>query len=429
MDVNKLLKYLRRNPKYVAVGVAAVLAPIVLRSGGTRGRAIAEDLQKIAPTLMSFSEFLQNVEKDKVKSVLLHPDSLEFTLKTGGETYLTHPTTYHPGIVDLLHNKTVPFDQVKVTVKPAPAYKTFLIMLFPFAYLAICIYVFRRYIDQTGSAGKLNRASKKPKTTFADVAGIDNAREVVSEVTDFLQNPKKYTSVGARVPSGILLVGPPGTGKTMLARAMANEAGLPFFYCSGSDFVEVYAGRGAGRIRKLFQRAAKAAPSVVFFDEIDALGKARGNELSMNEEREQTLNQLLAAMDGFDTENGVVVMAATNRYEILDKALTRPGRFDRIVRVDLPQQGGRYEILKVHTRNMSLNESVDLETIASLTDGFSGAELAHLANEAAIIAVRNERTDLYMDDFFDALDEFRLSRKRNPSPSAKGFMDLLKTLN
>lgn len=215
----------------------------------------------------------------------------------------------------------------------------------------------------------------------------------------------------------------------MLARAMANEAGLPFFYCSGSDFVEVYAGRGAGRIRKLFQRAAKAAPSVVFFDEIDALGKARGNELSMNEEREQTLNQLLAAMDGFDTENGVVVMAATNRYEILDKALTRPGRFDRIVRVDLPQQGGRYEILKVHTRNMSLNESVDLETIASLTDGFSGAELAHLANEAAIIAVRNERTDLYMDDFFDALDEFRLSRKRNPSPSAKGFMDLLKTLN
>lgn len=215
----------------------------------------------------------------------------------------------------------------------------------------------------------------------------------------------------------------------MLARAMANEAGMPFFYCSGSDFVEVYAGRGAGRIRKLFQRAAKSAPAVIFFDEIDALGKKRGNEMSMNEEREQTLNQLLASMDGFDTDNGIVVMAATNRYEILDKALTRPGRFDRIVRVDLPKENGRYEILKVHTRNMSLEEGLDLSLVAALTEGLSGAELAHIANEAAISAVRDGRTVVRLEDFYEVLHEFNDSRKRQPSAAAKGFMEILKSLN
>eukprot|EP00511_Aplanochytrium_stocchinoi_P007596 CAMPEP_0204845560 /NCGR_PEP_ID=MMETSP1347-20130617/1265_1 /ASSEMBLY_ACC=CAM_ASM_000690 /TAXON_ID=215587 /ORGANISM="Aplanochytrium stocchinoi, Strain GSBS06" /LENGTH=383 /DNA_ID=CAMNT_0051985691 /DNA_START=59 /DNA_END=1210 /DNA_ORIENTATION=+ len=383
---------------------------------------------------MTFSEFLQKVEKKQVKNVLLNADSLEFTLNAGDEVFITHPTTYHPGVVDLLHSKTIPFDQVKKPpAKSTPAYKSVLIMIFPFAYLAVCIYVLRRFMDQTGDVGelknKMHNASGGQKTTFADVAGIDKARGVVQEVTSFLRNPSKYTAAGARVPSGILLVGPPGTGKTMLARAMANEAGLPFFYCSGSDFVEVYAGRGAGRVRKLFQRAAKVAPAVVFFDEIDALGKSRGNEMSMNEEREQTLNQLLAVMDGFNTDNGVVVMAATNRYDVLDKALTRPGRFDRIVKVDLPKKEGRYQILKVHTRKMALDETVDLQTIAALAENFSGAELSHLANEAAIIAVRNQRKELNMNDFFDALDEFRDSRKRDTNSATKGFMDMLKNLN
>ena len=216
----------------------------------------------------------------------------------------------------------------------------------------------------------------------------------------------------------------------MLAKAMANEAGLPFFYCSGSDFVEVFAGRGASRVRKLFQRAAKNSPCVIFFDEIDALGKSRGNELSMNEEREQTLNQLLAVMDGFNSDNGIVVMAATNRFDVLDKALTRPGRFDRIVRVSLPDEEGRLAILKVHTRSMRLDDSIDLELIASTTEGYSGAELASIANEAAISAVRDGRKVLSMQDFWSACEEFAQSRHHRKPDSGKGFVEhLLRNLN
>ena len=231
-----------------------------------------------------------------------------------------------------------------------------------------------------------------------------------------LRDPSRYSAAGARLPSGVLMVGPPGTGKTLLARVMAAQAGVPFFYCSGSDFVELFVGRGAARMRALFKEAAAAAPCLIFVDELDALGKQRSLRLSgSNDEVEQTLNQMLACMDGLETSNnGVVVMGATNRYEILDPALTRPGRFDRLVRIALPDDAGRRAILGVHTRKLSLGPTVDLAVIAAATPGYSGAELAALSNEAAIRAVRRSAELLDQADFVDAINTFNQGRRRAP---------------
>ena len=231
-----------------------------------------------------------------------------------------------------------------------------------------------------------------------------------------LQDPDRYSAAGARLPSGVLMVGPPGTGKTLLARVMAAQADVPFFYCSGSDFVELFVGRGAARMRALFKEAAEASPCLIFVDELDALGKQRSLRISgSNDEVEQTLNQMLACMDGVDSSNnGVVVMGATNRYEILDPALTRPGRFDRIVRIDLPDAQGRFQILKVHTRKLQLGPGVDLRSIADLTPQYSGAELAALANEAAIRSVRRSSSELTQGDFVNAVSAFPLPRRKVP---------------
>ena len=254
------------------------------------------------------------------------------------------------------------------------------------------------------SRGKLH-GQEDLSITFSDAAGIDEAVEEVREVVDFLKNSEKYQALGGRIPKGVLLVGPPGTGKTLLARAIAGEAGVPFFSLSGSDFVEMFVGVGAARVRDMFQQATNRAPCIIFIDELDALGKSRsGSTVGGHDEREQTLNALLVEMDGFDANSGVIVVAATNRPETLDPALLRPGRFDRQVLVDRPDVAGREDILKVHVKNVKLDESVDLKHIASITSGFVGADLANLVNEAALLAARAEKTTVEMDQFDDAVE-------------------------
>src|SRR5574344_348726 len=245
----------------------------------------------------------------------------------------------------------------------------------------------------------------KVKTRFTDVAGVDEAKEELVEVVDFLKSPKKYTDIGGKIPKGVLLVGPPGTGKTLLARAVAGEAGVPFYSISGSDFVEMFVGVGASRVRDLFKQAREKAPCIIFIDELDAIGKSRMNSMSSNDEREQTLNQLLVEMDGFDAETGLIIFAATNRPDILDPALLRPGRFDRQVVVDRPDVKGREAILRIHAKNVKLDNDVDFAAIAHSTAGFSGADLANIVNEAALLAVRAGRKKVTMPDFDEAVEK------------------------
>ena len=265
-----------------------------------------------------------------------------------------------------------------------------------------------------GGGGARNKAvdEGKVKTRFADVAGVDEAKEELVEVVDFLKQPKKYTDIGGKIPKGVLLVGPPGTGKTLLARAVAGEAGVPFFRISGSDFVEVFVGVGASRVRDLFKQAREKAPCIIFIDEIDAIGKSRVNSLSSNDEREQTLNQLLVEMDGFDNEKGLIILAATNRADILDPALLRPGRFDRQVPVERPDVKGREEILRIHAKNVKLGDDVDFNSLAHGTTGFAGADLANVVNEAALLAVRNGRAKVSMLDFNEAIDKVSIGLKK-----------------
>ena len=253
------------------------------------------------------------------------------------------------------------------------------------------------------------------KVSFADVAGVDEAEQELKEIVDFLKTPTKYTSLGGRIPKGVLLVGPPGTGKTLLARAVAGEAKVPFFSMSGSEFVEMFVGVGAARVRDLFAQAEQKAPCIIFIDELDALGRTRGgNPMGAHEEREQTLNQLLAEMDGFDSRKAIIIMAATNRPEVLDPALLRPGRFDRQVLVDKPDIKGREEVLRIHAKHVKLASGVDLKVVAARTAGFAGADLANLVNEAALLAARNEKTAIEMPDFEEAIDRLiaGLEKKR-----------------
>lgn len=265
----------------------------------------------------------------------------------------------------------------------------------------------------------------KIKTRFSDVAGVDEAKEELVEVVDFLKTPKKYTEIGGKIPKGVLLVGDPGTGKTLLARAVAGEAGVPFFSISGSDFVEMFVGVGASRVRDLFKQAREKAPCIVFIDEIDALAKSRANGFSSNDEREQTLNQLLVEMDGFDNEKGLIVLAATNRVDVLDPAILRPGRFDRQVPVEKPDVKGREEILRIHAKNVKLDKDVDFESVAHGTTGFAGADLANIVNEAALLAVRNGRKKVTMEDFNDAIDKVSIGLKKKSRKDNKKQMRLV----
>lgn len=296
-------------------------------------------------------------------------------------------------------------------------------ILLPIGLIALMYYfIFRRMGGGSGGMGSLfgigggkSKAVEegKVKTRFADVAGVDEAKEELVEVVDFLKEPKKYTDIGGKIPKGVLLVGPPGTGKTLLARAVAGEAGVPFFRISGSDFVEMFVGVGASRVRDLFRSAREKAPCIIFIDEIDALGKNRMNGFGgANDEREQTLNQLLVEMDGFDNEKGLIILAATNRADVLDPALLRPGRFDRHVPVEKPDVKGREEILKIHSKNVKLDSDVNFESLAHGTTGFAGADLANVVNEAALLAVRNGRKKVTMSDFDEAIDKVSIGLKK-----------------
>ncbi len=336
--------------------------------------------------------------------------------------------------ISLLNQKGVEY---KFVVKQSNWFIQLLLNLaFPMAILLLMYFlIFRKMGGGVGGMGSIfgvggSRAKSveegKVKTRFADVAGVDEAKEELVEVVDFLKEPKKYTDIGGKIPKGVLLVGPPGTGKTLLARAVAGEAGVPFFSISGSDFVEMFVGVGASRVRDLFRQAREKAPCIIFIDEIDALGKSRMNGYGGgNDEREQTLNQLLVEMDGFDNEKGLIILAATNRADILDPALLRPGRFDRQVPVEKPDVKGREAILKIHAKNVKIDKDVDFVSVAHGTVGFAGADLANVVNEAALMAVRNGRKKVTMEDFNEAIDKVSIGLKKKSRKDNKKEMRLV----
>jgi cell division protease FtsH len=361
----------------------------------------------------TYSKFIEQVKSEEVQQVTIKPDRIEYILKPefGSQRYYTDPSGQKGDITSLLQSHNVEI----ITLGDSSANTTGIIGLLLSSGILVGAFAWLLKFSNAGGGvgigmkmGKSNaRVYDRGKigTTFLDVAGADEAKGELQEVVDFLSNGEKYRKIGAKIPKGILLVGSPGTGKTLLAKAVAGEAGVPFLSMSGSEFVEVFVGVGASRVRDLFNQAKRQAPCIIFIDELDAIGKTRGNNVvGGNDEREQTLNQLLTEMDGFDGNNGVIVIAATNRPEILDPALIRPGRFDRQVLVDRPDKSGRLEILLVHTRSVILSEDVNLEVIAAQTSGFVGADLANLVNEAALMAARNNHQAVLMADFKEAIE-------------------------
>jgi cell division protease FtsH len=375
-----------------------------------------------------YSQFEQLLADDMVAEVRIQEQQLRGKLKhplpDGSEQFVTNRVD--PDIAAQLVESGVKFEGVVENTLLRQLLSWIIPMLF---FLAIWIFVIRRITERQGMGGLMTIGKSKAKVyvesdtqvTFADVAGVDEAKDELQEIVNFLRSPQDYGRLGARIPKGILLVGPPGTGKTLLARAVAGEAGVPFFSISGSEFVEMFVGVGAARVRDLFEQARTAAPCIIFIDELDALGRARGigPSLGGHDEKEQTLNQLLAELDGFDPSTGIVLLAATNRPEILDPALLRAGRFDRQVLVDRPEKIGREAILKVHITKVRTDDSVELDQVAALTPGFSGADLANLVNEAALLATRRGADAVSMDDFSNAIERIiagleKRSRILNP---------------
>ena len=363
-----------------------------------------------------FSEFISKVESGEVDEVTIKENYISGRFKDGSK-FRTYSVTY-PDLVKELRDKNI-----KITAKPPdqnPWYVNFFFSWGPIIFLVLVWIVFMRQMQMGGnkamSFGKAKAklvSEKSVKITFADVAGIEEAKTEVEEIIEFLKDPQKFSKLGGKIPKGVLLVGSPGTGKTLLAKAIAGEAGVPFFSISGSDFVEMFVGVGASRVRDLFEQAKKNAPCIIFIDEIDAVGRHRGAGLGGgHDEREQTLNALLVEMDGFEGNEGVIILAATNRPDVLDPALLRPGRFDRQIVVPVPDVRGRLEILKVHTRNIPLAEDVTLEKIARGTPGFSGADLANLVNEAALLAARKTKDKVDMSDFEAAKDKVLMGVER-----------------
>ncbi len=366
---------------------------------------------------ITYSEFIDLLEQGKLSAIEVQPDKERIVLTpvSGGVEYgvgITYYTGYFPydtGLQQRCEEAGIKY-AATYTDKTVTILDIILSYVLPFVLIYVVMILLFRMLTKNGgmmgSVGKSNAkvyVEKETGVTFKDVAGQDEAKESVTELVDFLHNPGKYTRIGAKLPKGALLVGPPGTGKTLLAKAVAGEAKVPFFSLSGSDFVEMFVGVGASRVRDLFKQAQSQAPCIVFIDEIDAIGKSRDSHYG-NDEREQTLNQLLSEMDGFDTSKGIVILAATNRPEVLDKALLRPGRFDRRIIVDKPDLKGRLEILKVHAKNVLMHDSVDLEAIALATSGVVGSDLANMINEAAILAVKEGRTVVTQEDLFESVE-------------------------
>lgn len=363
---------------------------------------------------ISYDEFIKKVENDEVKKITFSGGKIIITPKDDGDAYFnfTYWTTElrDEDLIPLLKEKGITF-KGQVSDQQSSILTFIVEWILPFVLIyAIMGLLFRKVSKGSGmmGVGKSNAkvyVEKQTGVTFVDVAGQDEAKESLTEIVDFLHNPGKYASIGAKLPKGALLVGPPGTGKTLLAKAVAGEAKVPFFSLSGSDFVEMFVGVGASRVRDLFKQAQQSAPCIIFIDEIDAIGKSRDGKLGGgNDEREQTLNQLLSEMDGFDTSKGLFILAATNRPDVLDKALLRPGRFDRRIIVDKPDLKGRIDVLKVHSRNVLMDETVDLRKIALATSGAVGSDLANIINEAAINAVKHGRRAISQSDLFESVE-------------------------
>ncbi|AZP20685.1 ATP-dependent metallopeptidase FtsH/Yme1/Tma family protein [Streptomyces aquilus] len=385
------------------------------------------------PTI-SYTEFSKQVDAGNVSKIYAKGDAIQGQLKKEqdnpeGDGKYTKFNTERPTFADDQLWEDLTKHNVTVTAEPVVQHRSFLanllISLAPMLLLIVLwIFIARRMSAGMGGAGGMlgRKAPPKPvelesgekRTTFADVAGIDEVEGELNDVVDFLKNPDAYRRMGAKMPRGVLLAGPPGTGKTLLARAVAGEAGVPFFSASASEFIEMIVGVGASRVRELFAEARKVAPSIIFIDEIDTIGRARGGGSGMggHDEREQTLNQILTEMDGFSGSEGVIVIAATNRADVLDPALTRPGRFDRVVMVSPPDRGGREAILEIHTRDIPMADTVDLAQVARTTPGMTGAELANLANEAALLAVKRKQDQVTQTDLSEALEKVQLGAER-----------------
>ena len=372
---------------------------------------------------IGYSDFLEMVEEDQVEEVVLQSNILTITQKSEREgiqviEYQTVLVGDEESLKELLDDHGIKYSKEPPDTTSTLVYSLVSLVL-PIALLVGGMVWLMRSMNKgggmMGGVGKSKAKTYVQKETgvlFKDVAGQDEAKESLQEVVDFLHNPGKYTQIGAKLPKGALLVGPPGTGKTLLAKAVAGEAHVPFFSLSGSEFVEMFVGVGASRVRDLFEEAKKNAPCIIFIDEIDAIGKTRDSHYGGNDEREQTLNQLLAEMDGFDTSKGLLILAATNRPEVLDPALLRPGRFDRRIIVERPDLKGRVEILKVHAKNVLLDESVDLEAIALATSGAVGSDLANMINEAAILAVKNGRKAVSQKDLLEAVEVVLVGKEK-----------------
>jgi cell division protease FtsH len=399
----------RKLPRTRLIWIAAVV--LALSAGVFMALRTGNNPEPVA---VAFSDFLQDVQGGRVKSVVAEGDALRFERTDGTRSATVAPQGYialNPTFVAGLIERGVRFDVSKAQASRDGTYTALLFGVLIFAGLGLTLY---RVV--TGRVFSLEKARtidpQDVAVTFNDVAGVDEAKDEVREIVDFLKEPARFATIGGRIPRGILLVGPPGTGKTLLARSMAGEAGVPFISASGSEFVEMYAGVGAARIRRMFREARRHQRCIIFIDELDAVGRNRGGNSLSHEEREQTLNQLLVEMDGFSRTDSIVVVAATNRADILDSALLRPGRFDRQVTVGNPDLKGREQILRVHTRVIALEPDVDLRAIARGTPGFSGADLANLVNEAALSAARGGRATVRNADLDAARDKVLMGVER-----------------
>ena len=394
----------------IAAAVTFTLMSIVSHNLGRHG---SKDLP--------YNEFMKLVDQKSVESVNIGNTEIKIKVKKDTKgydsevTYITTRVDEDPGLIERLYNADVK------TIRQRQDMMSLMLSMvsyfFPFLIIFAIMQLFIRRMGSGGIMG-MNKSNakvyvqKETGVTFKDVAGADEAKESLTEIVDFLHNPDKFNKIGARLPKGALLVGPPGTGKTLLAKAVAGEANVPFFSLSGSDFVEMFVGLGASRVRSLFKQAQEQAPCIIFIDEIDAIGKSRDSRMGGNDEREQTLNQLLSEMDGFDSSKGLLILAATNRPEILDPALLRPGRFDRRVIVERPDLKGRIAILKVHSKGVHMDETVDLEAIGLATSGAVGSDLANMINEAAILAVKHGRQAVSQSDLFEAVEVVLVGKEK-----------------
>ena len=409
------------NKRWRNIGLYVLIVVVVIFVGSAF-------FDKPSPTKASrtlrYSEFIEAVQEKQISRVLISPDKgTAQIVESDGNRALVNLAPDQQ-LLQLLTDNDVDI-AVQPTTQANPLQQAATSLIFPILLLGGLFFLFRRAGSGGGGGnpamnfGKSKaRLQMEPETkvTFGDVAGIEGAKLELTEVVDFLKNPDRFTAVGAKIPKGVLLVGPPGTGKTLLAKAVAGEASVPFFSISGSEFVEMFVGVGASRVRDLFEQAKKNAPCIVFIDEIDAVGRQRGAGLGGgNDEREQTLNQLLTEMDGFEGNSGIIIVAATNRPDVLDSALMRPGRFDRQVTVDRPDYSGRLQILNVHAKSKTLSKAVDLDQVARRTPGFTGADLANLLNEAAILAARRELTEVSNDEVSDAIERIMVGPEKKDS--------------